>query len=95
MPAKITRLAVLLALILPACLNAQTEPVGQQQNAETEEVSVKPGINKKFIDPDLDVDSYVKRFEIESREVFVTRERILAACEIKEGDTVADVSSIP
>ena len=57
------------------------------------EQSVKPGINKSFVNPDLDVDSYVKRFEIESREVFVTRERILAACEIKAGDTVADIGA--
>ena len=57
------------------------------------EDSVKPGVNKKFVDPNLDVDSYVKRFEIESREVFVARERILAACEIEKGDTVADVGA--
>ncbi len=57
------------------------------------ESSVKPGVNKSFIDPNLDVDSYVKRFEIESREVFLNRERILAACEIEKGDTVADVGA--
>jgi len=57
------------------------------------EASVKPGVNKTFIDPNLDVDSYVQRFEIESREVFMTRERILAACEIEKGDTVADVGA--
>lgn len=57
------------------------------------EESVKPGVNKNFVDPNLDVDSYVERFEIESREVFVNRERILAACEIKKGDTVADIGA--
>ena len=57
------------------------------------EESVKPGVNNKFVDPDLDVDSYVKRFEIESREVFLNRERILAACGIKKGHTVADVGA--
>ena len=57
------------------------------------EASVKPGVNKDFVDPDLDVDSYVKKFEIESREVFVHRERILVACEIEKGDTVADVGA--
>lgn len=57
------------------------------------EASVKPGVNKNFVDPNLDVDSYIKRFEIESREVFLTRERILAACEIEKGDTVADVGA--
>lgn len=73
--------------------------IGQHPAAEESEVpkavetSVKPGINKNFIDPNLDVDSYVKKFEIESREVYVNRERILAACEIEKGDTVADVGA--
>ena len=65
----------------------------QQQIESGREESVKPGVNKKFVDPNLDVDSFVKRFEIESREVFVNRERILAACEIKKGDTVADIGA--
>ena len=57
------------------------------------EASVKPGVNKNFVDPNMDVDSYIKKFEIESREVFITRERILAACEIEKGDAVADVGA--
>lgn len=66
----------------------------QQDSSEMGgEASVKPGVNKSFIDPNLDVDAYVKRFEIESREVFLNRERILAACEIEKGDTVADVGA--
>ena len=65
----------------------------QQQSKLGSEVSVKPGVNKKFVDPNLDVDSFVKRFEIESREVFVNRERILAACDIEKGDTVADIGA--
>ncbi|MDA8564136.1 class I SAM-dependent methyltransferase [Mariniblastus sp.] len=65
----------------------------QEILAIPDEQSVKPGVNKKFVDPDLDVDSFVKRFEIESREVFVNRERILAACGIEKGDTVADVGA--
>ena len=55
--------------------------------------SVKPGINKKFMDPELDVDAYVKRFEMESREVFVARERILEASGIEIGNFVADVGA--
>ncbi len=65
----------------------------QAQPQEGDEASVKPGINKNFVDPNLDVDSYVEQFEIESREVFVKRERILAACEIEKGDTVADIGA--
>ena len=57
------------------------------------EKSVKPGINQRFIDPELDVDAFVKRFEIESREVYVARQTILAACGIEQGDVVADVGA--
>jgi len=35
----------------------------------------------------------VKRFELESREVYSAREEILAACEIKLGDVIADVGA--
>ena len=65
----------------------------QAKSSNDDEVSVKPGINNRFVNPNLDVDSYVKRFEIESREVFVQRERILAASGIEKGDTVADVGA--
>ena len=32
-------------------------------------------------------------FEMESREIFIARERILAACGIEKGDAVADVGA--
>lgn len=57
------------------------------------ESSIRPGINKKFTDPNLDVDAFVERFEIESREIYVARERILSACEIEKGDVIADVGA--
>lgn len=53
----------------------------------------KPGINDNFIDPSLDVDEWIARFEVESREVFAARERVLAACGIKPGYAVADVGA--
>ncbi len=55
--------------------------------------SVKPGINKAFVSPDLDVDKYIKIFEIESRDVFVSRNNIVAACGIQKGDVVADIGA--
>lgn len=68
--------------------------VGQQESKSLAgEKSVKPGINKSFIDPELDVDAFIKRFEIESREVYITRKSIVEACEIKKGDSVADVGA--
>ena len=57
------------------------------------ETSVKPGINTQFKDVDLDVDRMIKRFELESREVYLAREAIVANCEIKQGSVIADVGA--
>jgi len=51
--------------------------------ALAQEQSVKPGINDSFKNPD--VVKYQKSFEGESREVYVNREKIVAACGIKPG----------
>lgn len=66
--------------------------IKRMQKAGKEE-SVKPGINKGFVDPNLDVEDFVKRFEIESREVYLNREAILEATGVKAGDVVADVGA--
>jgi predicted methyltransferase len=58
-----------------------------------EEQSVRPGINEKFLDPDLKVDEWLKRFEVESREVFTQRKAVVAACRIREGMTVGDIGA--
>ncbi len=59
----------------------------------TPEASVKPGINTNFLDPKLDADTFVKRFETESREVFAKRSAIARACGLTEGMAVADVGA--
>lgn len=56
-----------------------------------QEKSVRPGINDAFNDPD--VDEFVKRFEIESREVYARRNEIVAACHLDPGMTVADIGA--
>ena len=55
--------------------------------------SVKPGINQSFLNPDLDPDRFVKRFEIESREIFALRTEIVNQCNIESGQSVADVGA--
>lgn len=55
--------------------------------------SVRPGINEKFLDPDLQVDDWLKRFEVESREVFHERNRVVAACRIRKGMAIADIGA--
>lgn len=50
-------------------------------------------INRDFLDPALDPDAWVAKFEIESREVFAAREAILAAVALEPGDRIADIGS--
>ena len=56
-----------------------------------QEKSVKPGINDSFRDPNLK--EFQGKFEIESREVFARRKEIVAACQLKPGQTVADIGA--
>ncbi len=42
---------------------------------------------------DADVDSYIKRFERDGREVFDKRHKIVEACLLKEGMAVADIGA--
>ncbi|MCA9147475.1 MAG: methyltransferase domain-containing protein, partial [Planctomycetales bacterium] len=44
-----------------------------------------------FKDPN--VEQFVERFETESREVFALRNEIVAACELKPGETIADIGA--
>ncbi|MGI9429147.1 MAG: M28 family peptidase, partial [Bythopirellula sp.] len=55
--------------------------------------SARPGINDRFVDPDLDLSEWLGRFEIESREVYAARQQVLDICAIQPGMTVADVGA--
>jgi precorrin-6B methylase 2 len=55
--------------------------------------SVKPGINEKFLDPQLKVEEWTERFETESREIFHNREAILKALDLKPGMAAADIGA--
>jgi ubiquinone/menaquinone biosynthesis C-methylase UbiE len=61
--------------------------------AFAQEQSVRPGINERFLAPDVDVDEWVERFEGESREVFDERERIVKELKLKPGMAVADIGA--
>ncbi len=56
-----------------------------------QEKSVRPGINEPFGNPD--VKEYIGKFEAESREIYAERKRIVNACPIKPGMTVADIGA--
>lgn len=57
----------------------------------SQEQSVRPGINDSFRDPDPQ--EFKERFEVESREVFVRRQEILAKIGLRPTDTVADIGA--
>lgn len=56
-----------------------------------QEQSVRPGVNDAFRDPD--VEEFIGRFEVESREVYVHRGAIVEACRLQPGMVVADVGA--
>ena len=57
------------------------------------EQSARLGINGRFLDPKLDVDEWLGRFEVESREVYAARREIVRAAEIRAGTRVADIGA--
>lgn len=98
------RTIIVLAVLLadaPAELPAQesvNKPPAQsgtnKREADLQDQSKVPdGINKEFLSPELNPEEWLKRFEIESREVFAGRESILKAIGIKPGQSIADVGS--
>lgn len=66
---------------------------GQEAKSPDGEQSVKPGINKSFLDPELKVEDWLKRFEVESRETFHERHKVIKACGIKNGMKIADIGA--
>ncbi len=58
-----------------------------------QDASVKPGINDKFLDPQLNVEEWSRKFETESREIFHEREKIVAAVGLKPGMAMADIGA--
>ena len=55
--------------------------------------SVKPGINDKFLDPNLKVEEWTQKFETESREIYHQREKIVSGMGLKPGMAMADIGA--
>ena len=89
-----TSLCLVLSLALLACNAAPKQQAGAEtRNAILETQSVKPGINKRFKDPEMNVARAMKMFEGESREIFVEKVQIAKALELRAGEAVADIGS--
>lgn len=52
-----------------------------------------PSLNENYRSPEMDVDFWVKRFELEARDIYHAREEIIEAMELREGLDVADVGA--
>ncbi len=77
----------------PSTQSATRASAGATASRDKGEKSVKPGINRRFKDPKLDVTRAVKQFEGESREVFAYRQRIARELGLEKGMSVADVGA--
>ncbi len=87
-----------ITLITTLCISAlhATVRVSAQDVAvapAVEATKVPAGINDGFTDPELNVDEWLERFEVESREVYAARDAVLKACEIKPGERIADIGA--
>jgi len=76
----------------PPVLQAPEAPAARAA-AVADEVSVKPGINDRFLSGGFSVEDALSVFEVESREIALHRDAIAAALELAPGDRVADVGA--
>lgn len=77
----------------PGAQTQQQDSSASQQDRTAAEKSVRPGINDRYLAPDLRIEEWVERFEGESREIYAHRWKVLRACNIKPGQRVADIGS--
>ena len=68
-------------------------PPAKKTEGDDKEESVKPGINERFLDPNIDIKEWMGRFEVESREVAHSRDEIVKALEVEPGMAVADIGA--
>ena len=83
-----------IGLRTPAYERRAREYIAEQQaQTRPKETSVRPGINARFLDPKMDIEEWLARFEIESREIFKNRQAVLAALQLKPGMRVGDIGA--
>lgn len=83
------RLAFAIALLTVFASKGWCQAVATPEGS----TSVKPGINDSFLDPELNVEEWVARFEVESREIFRARDKIVTLLKLTAGDRIADIGA--
>ena len=78
-----------LVLLVGAAGWSETPPANEEQKP----TGAPPDLNSKFVDPDLDVDAWIERFEVESREVYAMRDEVLRATGIEAGSRIVDIGA--
>ncbi|MFK7896742.1 MAG: class I SAM-dependent methyltransferase [Myxococcota bacterium] len=96
-------LALTLAAALAFAAACASSPSPSSPSAATTAAAVNPsgaapaglpaGINDSFLDEEMDVSSYVERFEGESRAVYAERVAITRALGLAPGDRIADIGA--
>ena len=71
---------------------AQPE-TAQPETDKPDESVVPEGINVPFLNPELDAQEWINRFEVESREIFACRKAIVASLKLRAGTRIADVGA--
>lgn len=83
-----------LSCSIPTAWGQKSDQATQIKNsAPAKAQGLPPDINKSFLDPELKIDDWVARFEIESREVYACREQVATAIQIEPGMSVADIGA--
>jgi SAM-dependent methyltransferase len=85
--------AVLIVTLITLISGLISVPASWAEQPSAKGESVKPGINARYLAPDMKIEEWVERFEGESREIFVARQAITEAVQLKPGATIADIGA--
>ncbi|MBT8491888.1 MAG: methyltransferase domain-containing protein [Deltaproteobacteria bacterium] len=83
--------SIALVLALGAC--SSTSHAEPDRARKERSQGADPKLNKRFLDPKLDVKRWIRNFEGESREVYAHRKDIVRALRLTSGMRVADIGA--
>jgi SAM-dependent methyltransferase len=92
---RLTTIVVLLAAI--GCGPTHKQPTREAapapETVQAAPVEQRPGLNDRFLDPEMEVDDWVERFEAESREVVLRQPQVLQTMNLQPGTRIADIGA--